>query len=178
MLQVTRRALRSRPDGAPRTRGIDFCSVRSPAGQLTPPIWTPPSTRFGLIEATRQLFLDGSLHEFGREGDRCCDSGWTRSDALENLCASYSAAPERSVSPCHDCSRTDKASRPGSGHVAIRCPVPRRLEDHPRATNASNQIIRNSRTGASWTGDENSAEISSRINRQYLQHGAPLSLPN
>src|SRR5262249_18315757 len=100
------------------------------------------------------------------------------SDALENLYAPYPAAGNQSASPCDDSSRTDKASRPVSRHVAIRCPVPRGLKDHPRASNASYHIIRNSRTGARWTTDENPAEITTSISLQHLQHAAPLTLPN
>jgi hypothetical protein len=100
------------------------------------------------------------------------------SDALENLCASYPAAGEISAPPCDDGSRTDEAPGPVRGHVAIRCPVPPRLEDHPRAPNASSQPIRNSWTWSRWATDENSGEISSSINPQHLQHSAPLRLPH
>src|SRR5262245_8362991 len=100
------------------------------------------------------------------------------SDALENLFAPHPAAGSQGASPCDNSSRTDKASRPVSRHVAIRCPVSRVLKDHPRALNPSHQIIRNSRTGARWTTDENPAEIFRRIDTQHLQQAAPLTLPN
>src|SRR5215475_6654187 len=100
------------------------------------------------------------------------------SDALENLFAPYPAAGNQSASPCDDSSRTDKASRPVGRHVAIRCPVPRALKDHLRASNDSYHIIRNSRTRTRCTTDENSREFSRRIDTQHLQHAAPLTLPN
>src|SRR5215475_8650048 len=100
------------------------------------------------------------------------------SDALENLYAPYPAAGNQGASPCDDSSRTDKASRPVGRHVAIRCPVPRGLKDNPRTSNASYQIIRNSRTGARWTTDENPGEISASIDLQHLQHTTPLCLPH
>jgi len=107
-----------------------------------------------------------------------------RSDALENLCASHPchAAVRRDV--CRDPScdygrRAHKASRPDRGRSAICSPVPRRLEHDPRAANAACQIIRNSRTRARRTTDENSGEISrGRVDRYNLQHRAPLTLPN
>ena len=79
---------------------------------------------------------------------------------------------------CDDGSRADEVARPIGRHIAIRCPVPRRSEDHPRASNASYQIIRTSWTGTGWAADEDSAEISSSINPQHLQQSAPLSLPH
>jgi hypothetical protein len=92
----------------------------------------------------------------------------TQSQALENLGAAHPAASENSASGCHDSSRTDEASRPVGGHVAVLCPVPGRLEDHPRTSNTANHIIWNRRTGGCWTSDENSSEIARSIDPQHL----------
>ena len=107
-----------------------------------------------------------------------------RSYALENFRASHPchAAVRRYVGRDPSCDygrRAHKASRPDRGRSAICSPVPRRLEHDPRAANAACQIIRNSRTRARRTTDENSGEISrGRVDRHNLQHRASLTLPN
>ena len=106
-----------------------------------------------------------------------------RSDAMENLRASHPCHAAIRGDVCRDPScgngrRADKASGPDRGRSAIWRPVPRRLEHNPRTSNAPCQIIGNSRTGARWTADENSGEISCRVDRQNLQQRAPLTLPN
>jgi hypothetical protein len=106
-----------------------------------------------------------------------------RSDALENLRASHPCHAAIRGDVCRDPScgngcRADKASGPNRGRSAIWRPVPRRLEHDPRAANTAYQIIGNSRTGARWTADENSGEISCGVDRQNLQQRAPLTLPN
>src|SRR5262245_34093616 len=136
-----------------------------------------PQTRLALLADVRiwlplaLLLLRSCRHPF-LGGDSGFQMRW------KNLFAPHPAAGNQGASPCDNSSRTDKASRPVSRHVAIRCPVPRALKDHPRALNPSHQIIRNSRTGARWTTDENPAEISRRIDTQHLQQAAPLTLPN
>ena len=109
--------------------------------------------------------------------------GRPRSDAPENLRSSqpYHAAIRGNgcCDPsCYNGRRVDKAPGPDRGRSAIWCPRPRRLEDDPRASNASCQIIGNCRTYACRATDENSAEISSRVAPQNLQERTPLTLPN
>jgi hypothetical protein len=106
-----------------------------------------------------------------------------RSEALENFRASHPSHAAIRADVCRDPSgdngrRADKTSRPDCGRSAICRPVPRRLEHEPRASNAPCQIIGNSRTGARWTANENSGEISRRVDRQNLQQRTPLTLPN
>jgi hypothetical protein len=108
----------------------------------------------------------------------------SRSNALENLCASrpYHAAIRSDVCrdpPCGDRRGADKAPGPGRGHAAIWRPRPRRLECDPRTSNASYQVIGNSRTCARRGIDENPGEISScRFGPQNLQNRATLTLPD
>ncbi len=105
------------------------------------------------------------------------------SDALEDFRPSHlhHAAVRGDVGrdrSCRNGRRIDEASRPDRGHVAIPRPVPRRLEHHARASNASRQLIRNSRTGARRAADENSGEISRRVDAQNLQQRAALTPPD
>src|SRR5256886_6326754 len=88
-----------------------------------------------------------------------------RSDAMENLRASHPCHAAIRGDVCRDPScgngrRADKASGPDRGRSAIWRPVPGRLEYDPKASNASYQIIRNSRTWTRRTADENTCEIS------------------
>ena len=107
-----------------------------------------------------------------------------RSDALENFRASRPCHAAARSDVCRDPSggnrrRADKASRPDRRRSAIGRPVSRGLEHDPRASNSPYQIIGNPRTGARGTADEDSREISrSRLDRQNLEHRAPLTLPN
>ncbi len=107
-----------------------------------------------------------------------------RSDALENFRASHPCHAAARSEICRDPSggnrrRADKASGPDRRRSAIGRPVSRGLEHDPRASNSPNQIIGNPRTGARGTADEDSREISrSRLDRQNLEHRAPLTLPN
>jgi hypothetical protein len=104
--------------------------------------------------------------------------GWPlMSDALKNFYAPYPAAAKNRAALGDNRSRTDKASRPIGRHVAIECPVPRSLEEDPRPSKCSNQIIRYARTGATWAADKNSAEVSASVNPQHLQYSASLGLP-
>ena len=107
-----------------------------------------------------------------------------RSDALENFRASHPCHAAIWSDVCHNpcCDngcRANKASIPDRGRSAICRPVPRRLECNPRSANAPCEIVGYPRTSARWTADEYSREISrSGVDRQNLQHRAPLTLPN
>jgi hypothetical protein len=107
-----------------------------------------------------------------------------RSDPLENFRASHPCHAAIWSDVCRDPScdngcRADKASIPDGGRSAICRPVPRRLECDPRSANASCEIVGYPRTSARRTADEYSREISrSGVDRQNLQHRAPLTLPN
>ena len=163
---------------------LDPAAARRTRFQERMPLWGSPLANYLLAWSARRDGPDTRTTKaparpqiapgllFGRAEAR------RNSDALENLCASYPAAGEISAPPCDDGSRTDEAPGPVRGHVAIRCPVPPSLEDHPGAPNASSQPIRNSWTWSCWATDENSGEISSSINPQHLQHSAPLRLPH
>jgi hypothetical protein len=106
------------------------------------------------------------------------------SDTLKNLRASHPDHAAIRGNVCRDPScgnrrGADKAPGPGRGYPAIGRPSPRRLECDPRGSNASDQIVGNSRTWARRGIDENSGEISScRVSPQNLQERAPLTLPN
>jgi hypothetical protein len=106
-----------------------------------------------------------------------------RSDALEDFRASHSyhAAIRTDVrrDPSrNNCRRANEASGPDGRYSAIWRPIPRRLEYDPSASNASCGIIGNCGTWTRRAADENSGEISRRVDRQNLQQRAPLTLPN
>jgi hypothetical protein len=111
-------------------------------------------------------------------------SGQRRSNALENFRASHPCHAAVWSDVCRDPScgngcRANKASIPDRGRSAICRPVPRRLECNPRSANAPCEIVGYPRTSARWSADEYSREISrSGVDRQNLQHRAPLTLPN
>ena len=98
-----------------------------------------------------------------------------RSDALENVRASHPyhatiRADIRRDPSRSNCRRADEASRPYRRYSAIRRPIPRCLEHHPRTLNAPHRIIGDCRTWTHWAAEENSGEISSSwVDRQNFQ---------
>jgi hypothetical protein len=106
-----------------------------------------------------------------------------RSDALENFRASHSdhaaVRPDIRRDPFrNNCRRANEASGADRRYSAIWRPIPRRLEYDQRTLNASYRVIGNSRTRTRRAADENSGEISRRVDRQNLHQRAPLTLPN
>jgi hypothetical protein len=106
------------------------------------------------------------------------------SNALENLCASYSChvairRDARCDPSCCDGRRADEAPGPDCCHATVCRPRSGSLEYDSGAFNASRQTIGNCRTLPRGTTDENSAEIpSSRVGVQNLQDRTLLTLPN
>jgi hypothetical protein len=98
-----------------------------------------------------------------------------RSDALEDVRASHPYHATIRADICRDPSRNngrraDEASRPYRRYSAIRRPIPRCLEHHPRTLNAPHHIIGDCRTWTHWVAEENSGEISgSWVDRQNFQ---------
>src|SRR5262245_10172509 len=98
-----------------------------------------------------------------------------RSDALEDVRAShpYHATIRADISrdpSRNNGRRADEASRPHRRYSAIRRPIPRCLEHHPRTLNAPHHIIGDCRTWTHWAAEENSGEISgSWVDRQNFQ---------
>ena len=98
-----------------------------------------------------------------------------RSDALKDVRASHPYHATIRADICRDPSRNngrraDEASRPYRRYSAIRRPIPRCLEHHPRTLNAPHHIIGDCRTWTHWAAEENSGEISgSWVDRQNFQ---------
>jgi hypothetical protein len=98
-----------------------------------------------------------------------------RSDALEDVPAAHPyhatiLADIRRDPSRSNCRRADEASRPYRRYSAIRRPIPRCLEHHPRTLNAPHHIIGDCRTWTHWAAEENSGEISgSWVDRQNFQ---------
>jgi len=105
------------------------------------------------------------------------------SDALENRSASRPYRTAIRGDGCRDpprgkARRADIASVPDRSRSAI-WQRPRRLEDDPRASNASCQIVGNARTLARRVTDENSGHISGgRVDAQNLQDRALVTSPD
>src|SRR5262249_9191932 len=118
-----------------------------------------------------------------RSPSSLADAAACRSEAAEDFAAAHlvraaGGADHGCDESCDHGGRIDEASGPDRGAAAVGGPGARGLEHDTPAAKASGQIIGHGRARAGRAGDENPAEISSRVGAQNLEDRAPLTLPD